>query len=187
MRIEDLGASFEQIEAYFGFTEDQDVPELLEECARCGHPFDMMDTSFFVSRETLIPSVSAGMALWRERLFVSMSKNATKASEYFNVPDQPRRRARYAGRTLAARAGSEPRKAETPALGRRFRVRLTTRASGSADLPAHRLERLALDLPDPLGGNAVLIGEVLQRRLVFLAQPARLDDAAAAVVERDSA
>jgi len=86
VRIESLGANFEQIKAYFGFTESQDVPDLLEVCARCGHPFDLMDTSFFVSRETLIPSVSAGMALWRERLFVSMSKNATKASEYFNVP-----------------------------------------------------------------------------------------------------
>jgi KUP system potassium uptake protein len=86
VHIEDLGANFEQIDAYFGFTEGQDVPELLGECARCGHPFDLMDTSFFVSRETLIPSATPGMALWRERLFVSMSKNATKASEYFNVP-----------------------------------------------------------------------------------------------------
>jgi KUP system potassium uptake protein len=86
VHIENLGANFEQIEAYFGFTEGQDVPELLEECARCGHPFDLMDTSFFVSRETLIPSAVPGMALWRERLFVSMSKNATKATEYFNVP-----------------------------------------------------------------------------------------------------
>ena len=78
VRIESLGANFEQIKAYFGFTESQDVPDLLEECARCGHPFDLMDTSFFVSRETLIPSVSAGMALWRERLFVSMSKKRPK-------------------------------------------------------------------------------------------------------------
>jgi KUP system potassium uptake protein len=46
----------------------------------------MMDPSFFVSRETLIATVAPGMALWRERLFVSMSKNATKASEFFNVP-----------------------------------------------------------------------------------------------------
>jgi len=45
-----------------------------------------MDTSFFVSRETLIPTVAPGMALWREKLFVSMSKNATKAIEYFNIP-----------------------------------------------------------------------------------------------------
>jgi KUP system potassium uptake protein len=86
VRISDLGCGFEQIEGIFGFTEDQDVPELLEECGRRGHPFDMMDTSFFVSRETLIPSISPAMAMWRERLFVSMSKNATKASEFFNVP-----------------------------------------------------------------------------------------------------
>ncbi len=46
----------------------------------------MMETSFFVSRETLIAKVAPGMAMWRERLFVSMSKNATKASEFFRVP-----------------------------------------------------------------------------------------------------
>ena len=46
----------------------------------------MMETSFFVSRETLIPTVAPGMALWREKLFVSMSKNATKASEFFQIP-----------------------------------------------------------------------------------------------------
>ena len=86
LHIEDLGCSFQQYEAFFGFKEDPDVPALLEECARRGHPFDMMDTSFFVSRETLIATVAPGMALWRERLFVSMSKNATKASEFFNVP-----------------------------------------------------------------------------------------------------
>ena len=86
LRIERLGCNFEQFEAFFGFKEDPDVPALLEECGRRGHPFDMMDTSFFVSRETLIASVAPGMALWRDRLFVSMSKNATKATEFFNVP-----------------------------------------------------------------------------------------------------
>jgi len=86
LQIEELGCNFQQYEAFFGFKEDPDVPKLLEECGRRGFPFDMMDTSFFVSRETLIPTVAPGMALWRERLFVSMSKNATKASEFFNVP-----------------------------------------------------------------------------------------------------
>ena len=86
VRIRDLGCNFQQFEAFFGFKEDPDVPELLEECGRRGHPFDMMDTSFFVSRETLIPTAAPGMALWRERLFVSMAKNATKAIEFFNVP-----------------------------------------------------------------------------------------------------
>ena len=46
----------------------------------------MMDTSFFLSRETLIPTKFAGMALWREKLFVAMSKNAVKSSDFFSVP-----------------------------------------------------------------------------------------------------
>lgn len=86
MHIDDLGCNFWQVEAFFGFKEDPDVPARLDEGGRRGLPFDMMDTSFFVSRETLIPTVSPGMALWRERLFASMSKNATKATEFFNVP-----------------------------------------------------------------------------------------------------
>jgi len=81
-----LGCNFFQIDAYYGFKEDPDVPALLDETGRQGFAFDMMQTSFFVSRETLIPTVKAGMALWREKLFVSMSKNATKASEFFQVP-----------------------------------------------------------------------------------------------------
>jgi KUP system potassium uptake protein len=86
LKVSELGCNFKQIEAFYGFMEDQDIPALLEECGRQGIPFDMMDTSFFASRETLIPTVAPGMALWREKLFVSMSKNATKATEYFRIP-----------------------------------------------------------------------------------------------------
>jgi KUP system potassium uptake protein len=81
-----LGCDFFQIVAHYGFKDDPDIPELLEECGRRGFVFDMMETSFFVSRETLIATVAPGMALWRERLFVSMSKNATKASDFFRIP-----------------------------------------------------------------------------------------------------
>ena len=84
--IEDLTCEFWQIRADFGFTEDPDVPALLEACGRHGFEFDMMDTSFFVSRATLIATVTPGMALWRERLFVSMSRNAVKATDFFRVP-----------------------------------------------------------------------------------------------------
>ncbi len=86
LQMAPLGCEFFQIVARYGFKDDPDVPELLEECNRRGFVFDMMETSFFVSRETLIATVAPGMALWRERLFVSMSKNATKASEFFRVP-----------------------------------------------------------------------------------------------------
>ena len=84
--IKPLGCDFYRMTGDYGFTEDPDVPELLENCGRKGFSFDMMETSFFVSRETLIATVAPGMALWREKLFVSMSKNATKASEFFQIP-----------------------------------------------------------------------------------------------------
>jgi len=81
-----LGCDFFTMTADYGFKEDPDIPALLEECGRRGFAFDMMETSFFVSRETLIATVAPGMALWREKLFVSMSKNAVKASEFFQIP-----------------------------------------------------------------------------------------------------
>jgi KUP system potassium uptake protein len=84
--IKSLGCEFYRMTADYGFKDDPDVPELLESCERRGFAFDMMETSFFVSRETLIATVAPGMAMWRERLFVSMSKNATKASEFFQIP-----------------------------------------------------------------------------------------------------
>jgi KUP system potassium uptake protein len=86
VQIKALGCDFLRMTADYGFKEDPDVPELLENCGRQGLAFDMMETSFFVSRETLIATVTPGMAMWRERLFVSMSKNATKASEFFQIP-----------------------------------------------------------------------------------------------------
>ncbi|HTK96790.1 MAG TPA: potassium transporter Kup, partial [Pseudomonadales bacterium] len=84
--IKPLGGAFFQITAYYGFSEDADVPRLLEQCGRGGFAFAMMETSFFVSRESLIATGAPGMAQWREKLFVSMSKNATKASDFFGIP-----------------------------------------------------------------------------------------------------
>jgi KUP system potassium uptake protein len=84
--IKQLGPDFFQIIAAYGFTEDPDVPRLLEECKRAGLQFNVMETSFFVSRETLIASGTSGISTLRERLFVSMSKNAIRASDFFSIP-----------------------------------------------------------------------------------------------------
>ncbi|HEY7904594.1 MAG TPA: potassium transporter Kup [Casimicrobiaceae bacterium] len=86
IEIAPLGCDFYRFLAYTGFKDDTDIPSLLEDAGRRGFAFDMMETSFFVSRETLIPTAGTGMAMWRERLFVSMSKNAVKASDFFHVP-----------------------------------------------------------------------------------------------------
>ena len=87
VHIDDLGANFEQIEAYFGFTERPG-------CSGAARGMRALRASFRpdgyvvlrVARDADRQRLAPGMALWRERLFVSMSKNATKASEYFNVP-----------------------------------------------------------------------------------------------------
>ncbi|MEO6749314.1 MAG: potassium transporter Kup [Casimicrobiaceae bacterium] len=86
IEISPLGCNFYRFLAYSGFKDDPDIPALLDQAGRRGLVFDMMETSFFVSRETLIPTKGTGRALWRERLFASMSKNAVKASDFFHVP-----------------------------------------------------------------------------------------------------
>jgi KUP system potassium uptake protein len=86
IELETLGCEFYRMYAYYGFKEEPDVPEVMELADKSGFHFEMMETSFFVSRETLIASARPGMALWRERLFSSMSKNAVKASDFFHVP-----------------------------------------------------------------------------------------------------
>jgi KUP system potassium uptake protein len=84
--IKQLANDFFQIIAAYGFAEDPDVPKLLDSCAPMGLTFNVIETSFFVSRETLIASGASGISTWRERLFVSLSKNAIRASDFFSIP-----------------------------------------------------------------------------------------------------
>ncbi|MGA9525260.1 MAG: potassium transporter Kup [Myxococcaceae bacterium] len=72
--------------AHYGFMETPDVPALLARLKKDGHEFRMMETTFFLGRETLIPSKKPGMAIWREALFAWMSRNAHAATAYFNLP-----------------------------------------------------------------------------------------------------
>ncbi|MCC2636775.1 MAG: kup [Moraxellaceae bacterium] len=84
--ITEIAHNFFLIYGYYGFKEQPDVPALLAECAGKGLEFDMMDTSFFLSRERIIASVAPGMALWREKLFVAMSRNSAAATDFFQIP-----------------------------------------------------------------------------------------------------
>lgn len=70
-----------------GFQDEPDIQRLLNECERIhGLEFQLMETSFFLARQTIIPSKLPGMALWREVLFSWMSRNAQDASDYFRIP-----------------------------------------------------------------------------------------------------
>lgn len=87
VQIDDLIHNCFRVTLYFGFKERPDVMQALELCRAQDLEFRTLETSFFLSREALIPSVRvAGMALWRDRLFATMARNAGSAVEYFNLP-----------------------------------------------------------------------------------------------------
>ena len=87
-RIEcgDMGDGFYRMKIRYGFLEDTDIPGALRSAETCGGAFDMMDTSFFLSRQTLLASKAPGMAIWREKLFAWMLRNAATAMEFFKLP-----------------------------------------------------------------------------------------------------
>jgi KUP system potassium uptake protein len=86
--VESLGNGCWRVRLHFGFKNRTDVPQALELCRQHGLAFEMMETSFFLSRETLVPVAGGedGMALWRERLFAAMARNASSVVEYFHLP-----------------------------------------------------------------------------------------------------
>ena len=83
---EDLGKGFHRVVLRYGFMEEPDVPAQLKTLHVCGGEFRMMDTSFFLSRQTLLPSERPGMPIWREKLFAWMLRNAESAMEFFRLP-----------------------------------------------------------------------------------------------------
>jgi len=88
IQYEQVLNGFYKIEAWYGFTEQADIDEILGACkVRQSLEFDIMDTSFFLSRETVIPTADTpGMAFWRDHLFAWLSRNATRATDFFNIP-----------------------------------------------------------------------------------------------------
>lgn len=83
---EPMGEGFYRLVLRYGFMEEVDVPAALKRVHECGADFKMMDTSFFLSRQTLLPSDRPGMMLWREKLFAWMLRNAESAMEFFRLP-----------------------------------------------------------------------------------------------------
>jgi len=84
--VKDLGHGFYRLILHFGFMQETDVPEALKTVKGCGMEFDMMTTSFFLSRQTLLPSKKPEMMIWREKLFAWMLRNAATAMEFFKLP-----------------------------------------------------------------------------------------------------
>ena len=81
-----FGEGFYRLTLRFGFLEKTDVPAALRDIVIDGQPFDMMRTSFFLSRQTLLLSDNSGMGFWREKLFAWMLRNSASAMEFFRLP-----------------------------------------------------------------------------------------------------
>ena len=81
-----LADGFYLVSVRYGFSEDPDIPAALLGVSQCGFPFDMMDTTFFLSRESIVAGDRPGMTLWRDRLFQILSRNATPATAFFRIP-----------------------------------------------------------------------------------------------------
>jgi len=86
LEIEKLAAGFHRIIAHYGFMEEPNVPELLSKAPIEGEPIKLHKTTFFLSRETVVPNRSGSMVRWRQWLFALMSRNAQSASSFYRIP-----------------------------------------------------------------------------------------------------
>ncbi|MEP5937511.1 MAG: potassium transporter Kup [Erythrobacter sp.] len=82
----DMGDGFYRGVLNYGFMEETNVPQGLKQMEQCGGEFEMMQTSFFLSRQTLLASENPGMPIWREKIFAWMLRNSATAMEFFRLP-----------------------------------------------------------------------------------------------------
>jgi KUP system potassium uptake protein len=86
VRMESISDKFATVRLRFGFMESPNVPKALVIARKLGWQFDIMATSFFVSRRSLKPSAQSGMPQWQDHLFIAMSRSANDATDYFQIP-----------------------------------------------------------------------------------------------------
>ena len=86
VRIEPVGETFSRVVLRFGFMETPNVPKALVIARKLGWQFDIMSTSFFLSRRTLKPAPHSGMPRWQDRLFIGLTRVANDATDYFQIP-----------------------------------------------------------------------------------------------------
>ena len=87
VQVQALGHDFWRVTLHFGFMDTPDVPQALKLAEAQGLRVPLFETTYFLSRETVVPTPGGGMANWRERLFAAMSRNAGGVVEYFRLPD----------------------------------------------------------------------------------------------------
>jgi KUP system potassium uptake protein len=86
VRMEPISATFSRVTLRFGFMESPNVPRTLAIARKLGWQFDIMSTSFFLSRRALKPAAHSGMPRWQDHLFIALSRTANDATDYFQIP-----------------------------------------------------------------------------------------------------
>jgi KUP system potassium uptake protein len=86
IRIEPVGATFQRVALRFGYMETPNIPKALAVARKLGLQFDIMSTSFFLSRRALRPALRSGMPRWQDRLFITLARSANDATDYFQIP-----------------------------------------------------------------------------------------------------
>ncbi|GAC1605240.1 MAG: potassium transporter Kup [Ramlibacter sp.] len=87
LTIEQIAPGFWRIGVHYGFMDTPDIPKALEQCQSQALPINLFETSYFLSRETIVPTKGAGMADWRESMFAFMSRNAGSVASFLRLPN----------------------------------------------------------------------------------------------------
>ncbi len=85
-QIENLNGDFTKVAVKYGFMESPNVPKALALCRKQGLKFDIMSTSFFLGRRSVVPSADSGMPLWQDKLFIFLMRNAANPTDFFKIP-----------------------------------------------------------------------------------------------------
>ena len=107
MRLEQVSATFSKVTLRFRFMKSPNVPKALAIARKLGWHFDIMSTSFFLSRRALKPAAHSGMPRWQDHFFIALSRTANDATDYFQIPDRPGGRSWNAGHHLEASGAFE--------------------------------------------------------------------------------
>ena len=86
IRIESVNDDFKKLTVSYGFMESPNIPKALNLCRQQGLKFDIMATSFFLGRRSVVPSASSGMPLWQDKLFIFLMRNAANPTDFFRIP-----------------------------------------------------------------------------------------------------
>jgi KUP system potassium uptake protein len=86
LRVEPINADFKRVSLRYGFMESPNIPKTLTKARAQGLKFDIMSTSFFMGRRSIVPDARSGMPLWQDHLFIFLMKNATNPTDFFRIP-----------------------------------------------------------------------------------------------------